>query len=265
MIDKVQLLTIINLDLSHVIDKMDDKQFEEYCKIIDTFIESYPAQEMELKKAFSSKDYDLFSELLLSIWKNLTKMYAKGLAQDCLKLLSEIGSARYEIVEAHLTYLSTTISALSIDLQMVQHKDLTINETDIKSEPIKMDWTKAIRYEPKTILAVDDVSFLLNGLKSILQNTPYKFIGVTSGADALRFIVNHKPDLFLLDIEMPEMNGYELARKIKESGQTAPIIFLTGNSTKEYVLKALEVGAIDFIVKPISKENVLEKIRKYIL
>jgi FixJ family two-component response regulator len=63
---------------------------------------------------------------------------------------------------------------------------------------------------------------------------------------------------------MPKMNGYELAEKIRESGHEAPIIFLTGNSAKEYVIKAIKAGGSDFIVKPIYKENLTEKINKHL-
>jgi CheY-like chemotaxis protein len=87
---------------------------------------------------------------------------------------------------------------------------------------------------------------------------------VTSGRDALRFLQRHKPALFLLDIDLPEMDGYALAAKIRESGQKAPIIFLTGNSQRGCVVKAIETGAADFIVKPIIKDDIVAKIYKYI-
>ena len=61
---------------------------------------------------------------------------------------------------------------------------------------------------------------------------------------------------------MPEMNGYDLARKIRESGHTAPIIFLTANSSHKHVMKAIEAGAVDFIVKPINRIQVISKIEK---
>jgi len=265
MISKDQLSAINDLDFSGEIEKMDDVQFKEYCIILDSFVEKYTVLEAELKRTFAARDYDSFYDLLSSTRSSLAKIYAKNLAQDCSKLFGEVGSARYEIVEAHFNYLSTSISALSIDLQMLQLKETAVNEADIKSIVVGTDLETEDDSNQKSILAVDDVSFLLNGLKSILVNSPYKFTGVTSGLAALKFIQSHSPDLFILDIEMPGMNGYELARKIREYGQKAPIIFLTGNSTKEYVLKAIEVGAADFIVKPFNKENVLEKIKKYIL
>jgi CheY-like chemotaxis protein len=80
----------------------------------------------------------------------------------------------------------------------------------------------------------------------------------------MKYLEKHHPDLFLLDIEMPEMNGYELAARIRKNGEKAKIVFLTGNAKKENVMKAVEAGAADFIVKPVSKEGVLAKITMYI-
>ena len=118
--------------------------------------------------------------------------------------------------------------------------------------------------EIKTILAVDDMPLFLKNLKTMLQDTPYKIVCVTSAKDTLRFIENHQPDLFVLDIEMPEINGYQLAEKIISSGQKAPIIFMTGNSSSEDVEKALSIGVSDFIIKTMHKDYIIEKIKKYI-
>jgi len=116
----------------------------------------------------------------------------------------------------------------------------------------------------KTILAVDDMPLFLKNLRAMLQDLPYKTICVTSAKDALRFLENHKPDLFILDIEMPDLNGYQLAEKIISSGQKAPIIFMTGNSSPEDMEKALNIGVSDFIIKTMNKEYIIEKINKYI-
>jgi DNA-binding response OmpR family regulator len=116
--------------------------------------------------------------------------------------------------------------------------------------------------EQKLILAVDDSSLSLQTLKAHLSETKHKLICVTSGADALRFIEKKTPDLYILDLEMPEMDGHELAMEIIEKGEKSPIVFLTGNSDKDSVVKALTIGAEDFIIKPINKEQILSRISK---
>ena len=115
----------------------------------------------------------------------------------------------------------------------------------------------------KKILAVDDADIILHILNTFLRGGQYKLTSTTSGVAALSFLKKHRPDLFILDIEMPGMDGYELAQKIRAGGQTAPIIFLTGNSTEESVIKAMQVGAADFIAKPINKVKLLERIAKF--
>jgi len=115
-----------------------------------------------------------------------------------------------------------------------------------------------------SILAVDDTHFFLQMIKTMLKDTDYKVTCVNSGESALNYLRKHRPALFILDIDMPGMNGYELAREIRKSGHSAPIIFLTGNAKKDYVIKALQVGAADFIVKPVKADQLLERIGKYI-
>ena len=116
----------------------------------------------------------------------------------------------------------------------------------------------------KKILAVDDVSIFLKNLTMQLKDYPYDLMCISSGKFALRYIQANTPDLFILDIEMPDMNGYELAEKIRALGHTAPIIFLTGASQKDNIVKALQIGAADYILKPFNKAQLLEKIEKHI-
>jgi PleD family two-component response regulator len=117
----------------------------------------------------------------------------------------------------------------------------------------------------KIILAVDDrpeiLSFVNNALKS-----HFKLFCVPSGETAIKLLTMHKPDLFILDIDMPDMNGYELAEIIRSKAEfkQTPIIFLTGNSTREHISKAIKVGGNDFIVKPTSHETLLLKVGRFL-
>ena len=116
----------------------------------------------------------------------------------------------------------------------------------------------------KTILAVDDKAFFLNMITTQLQGEGYRLTCVNSGKAALKFLQNATPDLFILDIEMPEMNGLELAKKIRDAGHKAPIIFLTANTDRDSIAKAKKTGATDFVVKPINKVQLIGKIKKII-
>ena len=113
------------------------------------------------------------------------------------------------------------------------------------------------------ILAVDNAIMFLNTLKRILEGEPYELHCETSAKDALLFLETTRPDVIFLDIEMPDMDGYELARAIKRTGQTAPILFITANSDKEYLDRALEAGAAGLLIKPLRRAQLMEKLKEH--
>lgn len=103
----------------------------------------------------------------------------------------------------------------------------------------------------KRILIVDDNKTSLSSAKSALGDI-YKVTAVTSGAQALKFLEGNECDIILLDINMPEMDGFEVMKKIRENGVLAdiPIVFLTADNDAETENRCLEEGAADFIAKP---------------
>lgn len=103
----------------------------------------------------------------------------------------------------------------------------------------------------KHILIVDDNKMNLVSAKNALADD-YKVTAVTSGAQALKFLENNLPDLILLDINMPEMDGFEVMDKIsaREEWSNIPIVFLTADTESETESRCLEAGAMDFIAKP---------------
>lgn len=103
----------------------------------------------------------------------------------------------------------------------------------------------------KHILIVDDNKENLAAARIVL-NDRYKVTAVTMGIQALKFLDNNHADLILLDINMPEMDGFEVMNKIRESTKNndIPIIFLTADNDAETESKCLESGAVDFIAKP---------------
>jgi CheY-like chemotaxis protein/HPt (histidine-containing phosphotransfer) domain-containing protein len=262
MINREQLLAITELNLAGRIGQMEEGRLNNYVQLLNQFTENYPEQEEEIKSALEAQDYASLSKYLSAIRDTLENIYADELAQDCIKQLNGLGSVKYEKFAAYMTYLLKSLSMLSIDIQIAFHKNQDAGQ-DLYAKKESAAYNKEAKSK-KTILAVDDTAFFLTVLKKALHDTEYRLTCAVSGESALKFLQKHEPDLFLLDIDMPEMDGYELAAKIRESGQKAPIVFLTGNSQKEHVIKAIEVGAADFIVKPINQEDVLAKISKYL-
>lgn len=121
--------------------------------------------------------------------------------------------------------------------------------------------------EKKKIVAVDDSGIILKMLTKVLGEK-YEVHAFSTGKRALQFLKekDRKPDLIILDIDMPEINGYEMLQMIKEKDhlENVPVIFLTSNSDKSHVVKAVAGGAKDYVVKPIDEEILMEKVSSLI-
>lgn len=120
-------------------------------------------------------------------------------------------------------------------------------------------------FSKKKILAIDDVPDVLNTLKTML-GCEYNVYCVTHHTAAIKFLSNNTPDLILLDIEMPEMDGFELLKIIRRmsSCRRTPVVFLTGNVSVENVKTSVELGGNDFIKKPVDFEVLTAKLRKHL-
>jgi diguanylate cyclase (GGDEF)-like protein len=117
----------------------------------------------------------------------------------------------------------------------------------------------------KRILVVDDVSINLRTVEKILKDQ-YRLSLAKSGEQALELLGRVKIDLVLLDLCMPDMDGYEVLEKIKGNHETKgiPVIFLTGDTDRDSEARCLELGAVDFIRKPIVPEVLIGRIKKAI-
>lgn len=115
------------------------------------------------------------------------------------------------------------------------------------------------------ILCVDDEPVNLNLLRSTLQED-YKLVFARSGAEALTAAIKHNPSLILLDVQMPTMNGFEVARKLKSDPQTEsiPIIFVTSLIDEDHEQFGFEVGGVDYITKPVSPSTVRARVRTHL-
>ena len=116
-----------------------------------------------------------------------------------------------------------------------------------------------------TILAVDDDPRALALLTSVLGQEGYQVQPADSGRLALISVAAQAPDLILLDVRMPGMDGFEVCRRIKEteSGRRVPVIFLSASREIEEWVEGLALGAIDFISKPFRREELLARVRAH--
>lgn len=116
------------------------------------------------------------------------------------------------------------------------------------------------------VLIVDDEATNINIVAEILLHNNYEIRIATNGKTALEIIDKEKPDLILLDINMPEMNGYEVAQKIisSKNRKNIPFIFLTAENDSQSIVKGFSQGATDYISKPFSKEELLARVSTHL-
>lgn len=115
----------------------------------------------------------------------------------------------------------------------------------------------------KCILAVDDNAIVLTRIVNTLSND-YEVVTVNSGARALKYLKEEKPDLILMDIQMAQKDGIETLRDIRamEDRKDIPVIMLTGVEDKECVLESAKLGIDDYILKPFYSDVLLKRISR---
>lgn len=119
---------------------------------------------------------------------------------------------------------------------------------------------------PASILVVDDNPRNLQLISTLLAKSGYRVSAVNSGIKAIKFVKEKKPDLILLDVMMPEMNGYETCNQIRldPEADEIPIIFLTAKSEIEDIIAGFKQGAVDYITKPFKSEEVLIRLKTHL-
>lgn len=172
-------------------------------------------------------------------------------------VILQIENMEEAVAEKHEKQLSDGMSTFAATMDIVIKYISAARLPDIPR-------TSAAAPKP-LILAVDDKPELLCTINGMLSGD-FKIIGVTSARAALKALEKHIPDLFLLDIEMPETDGFALACTIRadKKFENTPILFLTGKNSKEHVMTAIKTGVNDYILKPVNKQTLISKINKYL-
>jgi class 3 adenylate cyclase len=116
------------------------------------------------------------------------------------------------------------------------------------------------------ILVVEDTVANIQMLSASLKNVGYQVAVATNGAQALEAVARLKPDLILLDIEMPVMDGFETCRALKQSGdwRDIPVIFLTSRADPDDIVKGFELGAVDYLSKPFNAHELLARVNTHL-
>lgn len=117
-----------------------------------------------------------------------------------------------------------------------------------------------------TILIVDDNANNIKVIAVTLRSQNYKLVIATNGKNAIEMVEKTRPDLVLLDIMMPGMDGYETCEiiKSKKENENIPVLFLTALSEKENIVKGFDAGGVDFITKPFNKDELISRVKTHI-
>ena len=123
-----------------------------------------------------------------------------------------------------------------------------------------------VRPENHTILIVEDNPVNLKIVQRVLLNAKYQTVTAITGADAIQIAIKELPDLILLDVILPDIDGYEVCRLLKSTAATdnIPVIFMTGLTNTESVVQAFDLGAVDYVPKPFKAAEVLARINTHL-
>jgi DNA-binding response OmpR family regulator len=116
----------------------------------------------------------------------------------------------------------------------------------------------------ETILIVEDDATMLRGLKDNFEFEGYRVITAMDGESGLRATIGRRPDLVILDIMLPKINGYEVCRLVRKEGIDTPIIMLTAKGQESDLVLGLNIGADDYITKPFSIKELLARANAFL-
>ena len=115
----------------------------------------------------------------------------------------------------------------------------------------------------KTILIVEDIELNIDLLTQLLEDD-YNILVAKDGAQGVELTERHKPDLVLMDISLPVMDGYEATRNIRKTFQSLPIIGLSAHAMQGDDEKAKAAGCTDYVTKPVDEDLLLKKLKEYL-
>jgi two-component system sensor histidine kinase/response regulator len=126
--------------------------------------------------------------------------------------------------------------------------------------------TPSIETNTGCLLVVDDQEVNIQVVGAVLGKLGFEILPATSGPQALKRLAVRRPDLILLDLLMPNMDGFELCRRIRENPDWAdiPIIFLSSADDKELIVRAFESGGVDYITKPFNHAELISRVRTHV-
>ena len=199
--------------------------------------------------------FDIIFERFRQVNEGHTRMYGgTGLGLPISKGIVELMGGK---IWVESTYGEGTTFFFRIPYEEVENK--------IKTNLIDRIMPKDYIWKDNLILVVEDDDLNFEFIRTILEPTHAKIIHVADGEEALEICSEKTFDIILLDIRLPKINGYEIARILRERGCKTPIIAQTAYAMSEDRNKCIAAGCNDYISKPLNKNSMLEKIHELLL
>jgi two-component system OmpR family response regulator len=111
------------------------------------------------------------------------------------------------------------------------------------------------------LLVVEDEPNILELLSASLRLAGFEVATATGGLEAISAVQRHRPDLVVLDVMLPDLDGFDVARRLRSGGTRTPVLFLTARDATEDKVRGLSIGGDDYVTKPFSLEEVIARIR----
>jgi CheY-like chemotaxis protein/glyoxylase-like metal-dependent hydrolase (beta-lactamase superfamily II) len=127
--------------------------------------------------------------------------------------------------------------------------------------------TSATRFKPARILIADDDPSLVRYIEAVLRKDKYELLSALNGEEAVQIALSEQPDLILLDVMMPKLSGYEVAKQLREKPefQETPIIMFTARAEEEDIVRSFESGVNDYIGKPAAPSLLRSRVRRWLM
>ncbi|MFA6192173.1 MAG: hybrid sensor histidine kinase/response regulator [Sulfurimonas sp.] len=215
---------------------------------------------MNSNTTISTESILLTSKMLHDIRNNLNAILGYS-------LILQDGDSDFD--EQNRMQISIENAAINIRSLLSPKNEPLKNEENIhKENPIAREESHSVKkqFMNQKVLIVDDKAENLALIIDILRPFNYDLSVASSGAAALESLKKNHPDLILLDVVMPQMNGYEVLQEIKKDKTTCdvPVIFLTAKDTTDDIVKGFEAGAVDYIAKPFHPKELIARVNTHL-
>lgn len=221
-----------------------------YLEMLETYCSSSRLD--DIKKFYAANDWSNYRILVHALKSTSLSIGADAFSEKAKALEFAVRDGNTEFISAnHGQFIS-------------EYKELLKNISGAlsQSEPVEEDVIAASDVRAHILVTDDDVMNLKIAEKLLKEN--YTVSCASSGKEALEILGRERPDLILLDLHMPEMDGFEVLRNLRESPDLSdiPVIFLTADDDRSVEIRGFEEGAVDFIRKPFVSEIMLKRVQR---